>query len=57
MAEYGNLKVASFTEYLKPLQYLEYDEYTGTNKATEARIISDIKSALRESVTLDEDMF
>ena len=57
MSEYENLKVASFTEVLKPLQYLEYDEYTGTNKATEARIITDIKSALRESVILDEDMF
>lgn len=57
MSEYGNLKVASLTEFLKPLQNLEYDEYTGTNKATEARIISDIKSALRASVDLDEDMF
>jgi len=57
MSEYGNLKVTSLTEFLKPLQYLEYDEYTGTNKATEARIISDIKSALRANVNLDEDMF
>ena len=57
VAKYDNMKVASFTEYLMPLQDLDYDDYTGTNKATESRIISDIKSALREIVTIDEDMF
>ncbi len=57
LAKFGNMKVASFTEYLMPLQDLEYDEYTGTNKATESRITSDIKSALHETVDIHEDMF
>ncbi len=57
VAKYGDMKVSSFTEYLMPLQDLDYDDYTGTNKATETRIVSEIKSALRENVTIDEDMF
>lgn len=57
LTKYGDMKVASFTEYLMPLQDLEYDDYTGTNKATESRITSDIKSALRETVAIHEGMF
>ena len=57
IAKYGDLKVSSFTEYLSPMKYLDYDDYTGTNKATESRITADIKSALREMVTIHEDMF
>lgn len=57
MAQYGNLKLATLTDYLEPLEHLEYGEYTGTNKATEAKIVADIRSALRENITLDEDIF
>lgn len=57
IAKYGDLKVSSFTEYLSPLKDLDYDDYTGTNKATESRITSDIKSALCETVAIHEDMF
>lgn len=44
-------------EYLAPLQGLSYDEYTGTNKATETRIIMDIKSELRRTSNIEEDVF
>lgn len=57
MVQYGNLKLATLVDYLKPLQDLEYGEYTGTNKTTEAKIVADIRSALRENITLGEDIF
>ena len=57
MDKYQNLKTESFIDYMKPLAELKYEEYTGTNKQTEKRIVDDIKSALRETVTLEGDMF
>ena len=54
---HGNLKTESFVEYLKPLQFLEYEQYTGTNKQTETRIVNDIKSALRTKLDVSGDMF
>lgn len=57
LVQYGNLKTESFVEYLEPLQYLEYEQYTGTNKATESRIINDIRNALRANLEFNGDMF
>ena len=57
LAIYGNFKLETIEEYLAPLQNLSYDEYTGTNKATETRIIMDIKSELRRTSSIEEDVF
>ena len=51
------MKVESLKDYLDPLKELNYDEYTGTNKATETKIISDMKNLLKEPIVVDEDMF
>ena len=51
------MKVESFKEYLDPLKELNYDEYTGTNKATETKIVGDMKNLLKEPIMVDEDMF
>lgn len=56
-SKFNNLKTDSFVEYMRPLRELQYKEYTGTNKATEARISEDIKSALREKMEFDGDIF
>lgn len=57
LIKYKDLKVESFKDYLDPLKELNYDEYTGTNKATESKIISDMKNLLKEPMLVDEDMF
>jgi len=57
LIKYKDLKVDSLKDYLDPLKELNYDEYTGTNKATESKIIGDMKNALKEPVVVDEDMF
>ena len=53
----GSLKTEDLVDFLKPLKDLRYDDYTGTNKQTEQKIIEDIKSALRSTVELSEDVF
>ncbi|MGC3792248.1 DGQHR domain-containing protein [Priestia aryabhattai] len=58
LQEKGDVKVESLKEILEPLAVLEYDNYTGSNKATLNRVISDMRYELnkyRES--LSEDMF
>ena len=57
LIKYKDLKVESFKEYLDPLKELNYDEYTGTNKATETKIVGDMKNLLKEPIMVDEDMF
>lgn len=57
ISAYGNIKTESLVTYMRPLKELPYDDYTGTNKATETRIINDIKSALRSTVELGEEVF
>lgn len=57
LIKYKDLKVESLKDYLEPLAELNYDEYTGTNKATESKIIGDMKNALKEPMLVDEDMF
>ena len=57
LIKYKDLKVESLKDYLDPLKELNYDEYTGTNKATETKIISDMKNLLKEPIVVDEDMF
>lgn len=57
MAAYGNIKPESLAAYMQPLKDLRYDDYTGTNKATETKIINEIKSALQPTVELSEEVF
>ena len=57
LIKYNNVKVESFTDYMEALRDLNFEEYTGTNKATENRIVSDIRSLLKETVQLSGDMF
>lgn len=57
LLKYQNLKIETLEEYLEPLQKLPFSEYLGTNKATEAKILNDIRSFLKEPVTMSEDMF
>ena len=56
LLKYGNVKTKSLEEYLNPLIELNYSEYIGTNKATEAKIVTDIRKCLREPMMLNEDM-
>lgn len=56
LLKYGNVKTKSLEEYLNPLIELNYSEYIGTNKATEAKIVNDIRKCLREPMMLNEDM-
>ncbi len=56
IAKYSNFKTESIIDLLMPLTDLDYSKYTGTNKATEARIIQDVRSALREEISLQEDI-
>ena len=57
LIKYKDLKVESLIAYLSPISQLNFDEYTGTNKATENKIVSDIRLLLRENYTIDEGMF
>ena len=55
-SKYENFKVDNIIEFLMPLTNLEYSRYTGTNKATEAKIMQEVRSALREEITIKEDI-
>lgn len=57
LIKYKNLKVESFIDYMDSIRDLNFGEYTGTNKATENRIVNDMRSMLRETLQMDEDMF
>lgn len=57
LIKYKDLKVESLLQYMQPIGQLNFDEYTGTNKATENRIVGDLRFLLKESVTINEDMF
>ena len=57
LAIYGNFKLETIEAYLAPLQDLNYDGYTGTNKATENQIVMAIKSELRQTSNIEEDVF
>jgi len=54
---YENFKVDSFIEILSPLSELNFDSYTGTNKAAQKSIVTEMKSLLRDSMVINEDMF
>ncbi len=54
--KYQNVKIESLEEYLEPLKEMNYSEYIGTNKSTEAKVINDIRKSLREPVVFSEDM-
>lgn len=57
MKEYNNIKIENLVDCLLPLKDLPYEDYTGTNKATESKITNDIKRALQTDVELSEDVF
>lgn len=57
LIKYKDLKVESLLSYLSPIRQLNFDEYTGTNKATENKIVGDLRLLLRETLLIDEDMF
>ena len=57
MLEYHNIKTENLVDCMLPLKDLHYEDYTGTNKATESKIINDIKRALQADVELSEDVF
>ena len=56
ITKYKNFKAESITDFLMPLVNLDYSKYTGTNKATETRIMQEVRSALREEISLQEDI-
>ena len=56
LIKYKDLKVESLTDYFRPLVDLNFDEYIGTNKATENKVINDMKALLREPIQFSEDM-
>lgn len=56
ISKHKNFKVESIIEVLMPLVNLDYSKYTGTNKATETRIMQEVRSALREELTSQEDI-
>ncbi len=51
-----DLKIESFTDYLFNIQYLNFEEYTGTNNATVSKIVSDLRNLLKEKVEIKEEM-
>ena len=58
LQEKGNVKVESLKEILEPLAILDYENYTGSNKATINRVISDMRNELNKyRDSLSEDMF
>lgn len=57
LLKYKDLKVESLTDCLSPLSELNFDEYIGTNKATETKIVNDIRNLLRDPVQINEGMF
>lgn len=56
LAIHQNFKTESILKYLRPLVDLDYSNYSGTNKATESKIMLDVRSALREEISFDGDM-
>lgn len=56
LAIYQNFKIESVLKYLNPLKDLDYSNYSGTNKATESKIMLDVRSALREEISFNGDM-
>lgn len=57
LLKYKDLKVESLLDCVSPLSELNFDEYIGTNKATETKIINDIRKLLRDPIQIDEGMF
>ena len=57
LTTHGNLKTDNLVAYMRPLKDLPFDDYTGTNKATETKIVNDIKNALRATLDLAGDVF
>lgn len=57
LMKYKDVKVESLISYLRPIKSLNFEEYTGTNNATVAKLENDIKKLLQETVMISEDMF
>jgi DGQHR domain-containing protein len=56
LTRYKSLRIESLVDYLRPISQIDYSKYTGSNKATESKIISDMRSALKETLFFNEDM-
>lgn len=57
LIKYKDVKTDSFRDYLRPIQKLNFEEYTGTNNATMNKLANDIRNLLKESILINEDMF
>lgn len=57
LIKYKDVKSESFRDYLRPIQKLNFEEYTGTNNATMNKLANDIRNLLKESIIINEDMF
>lgn len=57
LLKYGDLKSETIQLYLSPIGQLDFDGFTGTNKATVNNIVKDIRGLLKEQVSINEDMF
>lgn len=57
LIKYKSVRSESFRDYLRPIQKLNFEEYTGTNNATVNKLANDIRNLLKESILIDEDMF
>lgn len=56
LKEYGNLRVDSIYKVIEPISKLEYDLYTGTNKATLQKVINDMKREVFEYGKSSKDL-
>lgn len=54
---YKNFKVQSFLDIVEPFSELNFDSYTGTNKAAQKTIVEEMKSLLRDNIIINEEMF
>lgn len=57
LQDFGNLKKDSLMDIMEPISRIDYDDYTGTNKATIQRIVTDMRYELNKHTTVNEDMF
>jgi DNA sulfur modification protein DndB len=55
--EKGNLKTESLIEIMEPISTINFDAYTGSNKATLQRIVADMRYELNKYASVSEEMF
>lgn len=57
LQEFNNLKTDSLKQILDPISTLPFDDYTGTNRATIERIVTDMRNELNKNTSIQRDMF